>query len=88
MATKTIAWQTGSGNITLTYQGQGDGTITVVSDENNLDIQRSQNITVKTLDNTISRILTVSQAAGPNFRCSDGKAFIPIGSDYFNIKTT
>jgi len=26
MATKQIAWQTGSGNITLTYQGRGDGT--------------------------------------------------------------
>lgn len=26
MATKSIAWQTGSDNITLTYQGQGDGT--------------------------------------------------------------
>lgn len=27
MATKSIAWQTGSGNITLTYTGQGDGTL-------------------------------------------------------------
>ena len=26
MATKSIAWNTGSGNITLTYNGQGDGT--------------------------------------------------------------
>lgn len=27
MATKSIAWNTGSGNITLTYQCQGDGAI-------------------------------------------------------------
>ena len=26
MTTKQIAWQTGSGNITLTYQGQDDVT--------------------------------------------------------------
>lgn len=26
MATKTVAWDTGTGNITLTYTGQGDGT--------------------------------------------------------------
>lgn len=26
MATKSIAWITGSGNITLTYDGQGNGT--------------------------------------------------------------
>lgn len=26
MATKSIVWNTGSGNITLTYEGQGDGT--------------------------------------------------------------
>ena len=26
MTTKKIEWQTGGGNITLTYQGRGDGT--------------------------------------------------------------
>lgn len=49
MATKSIAWQTGSGNITLTYQGYGDGTISVQSDENN-GSARSQVITVQTLE--------------------------------------
>ena len=33
MATKTIAWQTDSGNIILTYQGQGDDPISVQSDD-------------------------------------------------------
>lgn len=65
MATKSIAWNTGSGNITLTYQGQGDGTIVVESDENELGNSRSQIITVETLDGVVSRNLTVSQAACP-----------------------
>ena len=45
MATKQIAWNTGSGNITLTYQGQGDGPVTVQSDAND-DAERSQVITI------------------------------------------
>lgn len=40
MATKTIAWSSGTGNITLTYGGQGNGTITVQSDDNNLFKQK------------------------------------------------
>ena len=63
MATKVIAWQTGSGNITLTYQGQGDGTITVQSDDNNLSVARSQTITVKTTNNAVSQTLTINQEA-------------------------
>lgn len=70
MATKSIAWNTGSGNITLTYQGQGDGIITVQSDPNNLGSSRSQTITVKTVGGAITRNLTVSQAA-----CS-----VPVGT--------
>lgn len=64
MATKSIAWNTGNGNITLTYQGQGNGAITVESDDNN-GAARSQVITVETLDGTKSVNLTVSQAACP-----------------------
>ena len=49
MATKNIAWQTGGGNISLTYQGQVDGTISVSSDANTLGTSRSQVITVETV---------------------------------------
>ena len=64
MATKTIAWQTGSGNITLTYTGQGDGTIAVQSDSNNLYEARSAQFTVRTIDGSnIERTITISQAA-------------------------
>ena len=65
MATKSIAWDTGNGNITLTYQGQGDGTITVQSDPNILGTSRSQIITVETIGGAITKNFTISQAACP-----------------------
>ena len=46
MATKTIAWTTGSGNITLTYTGQGNGSISVASDENDSFEERSQSFQI------------------------------------------
>lgn len=48
MATKTIAWNTGSGNITLTYTGQGNGSISVASDENDSFDERSQSFDIVT----------------------------------------
>lgn len=61
MATKSIAWNTGNGNIILTYNGQGDGTIKCVSDENNLFTPRSKTINVT--GGNITREFTVSQPA-------------------------
>ena len=63
--TKSIAWQTGNGNITLTYQGQGDGTIIVESDANTLGSARSQVITIETVGGAVTENLTVNQAACP-----------------------
>ena len=48
MATLTIPWNDGNGNIILTYTGQGDGTVTVQSSTDNLGQPRSQVITLKT----------------------------------------
>lgn len=67
MATKTIAWNNGSGNIVLDFTGQGSGTITVTSDANDLTTSRSQQIVIKTMDNGIRRTVTVSQAAKPDY---------------------
>lgn len=87
MATKVIPWTTGTGNITLTYTGQGNGTIVVQSDDNNLDVSRSQSITVETTKGgTVSKFLTITQAAGPNFRLSNGDAFAPADYDYMNVQ--
>lgn len=57
---KTIPWNTGSGDIALTYNGQGNGTILVDTDDNNLFSARSQVISVKT--GSITRNITVNQA--------------------------
>lgn len=79
MATKQIAWNTGGGNISLTYQGQGDGTITVSSDDNPLGTSRSQVVTVETVDGIVSRNLTISQAACP-FPVNTTKSYSYTGS--------
>lgn len=48
MATKTVAWNSGSGVITLTYTGQGNDTITVQSDANDSFDAREQSIGIVT----------------------------------------
>ena len=63
MATKTIAWETGEGNIYIDYTGNGNGNIVVTSDPNNLGVPRSKQIVVKTADNAVSRQLTINQEA-------------------------
>ena len=64
MATKTIPWNTGSGNIILNYSGEGDDTVLVSSDTaNSLSTPRSQTLTFKTSGNEVTRQVTVVQAA-------------------------
>lgn len=89
MATKTIAWNSGNGNITLTYGGQGDGQIDIISDENNLCVERSMYITVATTAGSPTRQVTVAitQEAGPNFRLSDGRALQLSDDKIFNVTT-
>lgn len=67
MATKQIAWNTGSGNITLTYQGQGDGPVTVNSDPNTIGSARSQVINIETTAGSpvVTKNLTIRQGACP-----------------------
>lgn len=75
MATKKIAWNDGGGNITLTYTGRGNETILVQSDANNLDVARSQQITIETTNGSpvVTKTVTISQAAKP---------FTPVITDY------
>lgn len=59
MATKTIAWTTGNGNITLTYTGQGNGSISVASDENTSFDDRSQSFSIVTTDGTPEQAISI-----------------------------
>lgn len=84
MSTIQIPWTTGSGNITLTFSGQGNGTIVVTSDDNNLATERSQVLTIS--GGGLSRNVTVTQGAAPNFRTSDGKFMRLADGKYFNVQ--
>lgn len=86
MAQVTIPWNSGTGNIVLTFTGQGNDTVIVSSDDNSLDTERSQAITVKTLDGSIQRRVTITQAAGPNFKTKDGERVRLKDGNYLNIK--
>lgn len=85
MATTTKAWPTG-GNVTLTYGGQGNGTIVVTSDDNPTDADRSMQVTIETTrGGTISRTVTVTQAAGPNFRGYGGDIMRLSDGNYLSV---
>lgn len=88
MATKSIAWNTGTGNITLTYTGQGNDTVLVQSDPNNLYQDRSQVITFSTtVGAAISREVTVVQKMKePNFKTSEGYWFVTSDDKYFTVQ--
>lgn len=60
MATKTIAWDKGDGNITITYDGSGNGTIVVTSSDNNLFEERSKVITVSTTAGSPQQTKTIT----------------------------
>lgn len=60
---KVVPWVNGSGNITLSYDGQGDGQIVVNTDPNDLTVSRSQVIEVIARDK--SKQFTVNQLAKP-----------------------
>lgn len=83
---KIIGWNTGDGNIIFTYTGQGNGTISVSSDENFGDA-RQQTITVKTADGKVKKTVTVRQAATAlNFKTKDGMFVKTKDGYYFNAK--
>lgn len=52
MATKTIAWESGGGYITLTYTGVGNAPISVTSDANDLFEDREQTVQIVTTEGT------------------------------------
>lgn len=86
MSVVTIPWATGTGNITLTFNGQGNGTITVTSDANDLYEERSQTVKVKTTDDSVEVDVTIRQAARvPNFITADNYYIITADNKAFNV---
>ena len=53
MASISIPWNDGPGNIVLTYTGQGNGQVVVTSDTDNLGHDRRQTITFVITDGAI-----------------------------------
>lgn len=79
MATKTIAWTTGSGNITLTYTGHGNGSISVSSSENDSFDDRSQSFNIVTTNGSPEQAVSILVK-------QKGKTF-PVG-EVFNFAYT
>lgn len=65
-----IPWNDGAGNIILTYNGQGDETVTVTSDTDNLGFDRQQIVTFVVTDGAIRNIVETS--SGHQIRTSSG----------------
>lgn len=62
MSEKRIAWNTGGGNIILTYVGEGNETVAVTSSENG-GAARQQVIAVVTTNGAVTKNVTIKQAA-------------------------
>lgn len=77
---KTIAWNKGSGNITLRYEGSGTSDITIESDANDLTEEREQTVVISSVEfPSLSVNLLVRQEAG--------EITVPIGT-IFNFECT
>ena len=72
MATLSIPWHDGPGNIVLTYTGQGNGQVTVTSDTDNLGHDRRQQITFVVQNGAIRESLV--SGSGHQLVTSDGHA--------------
>lgn len=86
MATKTIEWGTGEGNITLTYTGQGNGSASISSDINE-GIDREQSIKVETTvgdDPKSENVLVKQVGLREVFDPSDGE-FVLADGGTFNV---
>jgi hypothetical protein len=70
MASISIPWHDGSGNIVLTYTGQGNGTVTVTSDTNCIDHDRRQTVTFVVADGAIRN--EVGTGSGHFIRTASG----------------
>ena len=70
MASMSIPWNDGNGNIVLTYTGQGNNTVVVTSDTDNLGYDRQQQITFVVTDGAIRH--TIVSSSGHRLKTADG----------------
>ena len=70
MASISIPWNDGPGNIVLTYTGQGNGTVTVTSDTNCIDHDRQQVVTLVIQNGAIRN--DVATGSGHQIRTASG----------------
>ena len=70
MASISIPWNDGPGHIVLPYTGQGNDTVTVTSDTDNLGFDRQQIVTFFVTDGSIHN--TIETSSGNQIRTSDG----------------
>ena len=70
MASITIPWNDGPGNIVLTYTGQGNGTVVVTSDTDCIDHDRQQRVTFVVGDGAIRN--EVATGSGHYIRTASG----------------
>lgn len=81
MATLVKQWLTGTGNLSVTYEGSGDGTAVFTSDENS-GIDRIMDVAFKAGDVVEQRIVTqeglrqpIGLSGGGVFRLANGGRF-------------
>ena len=70
MASISIPRHDGPGNIVLTYTGQGNDTVVVTSDTDNVGYDRQQQITFVVTDGAIRHVIGTS--SGHRLKTSDG----------------
>ena len=87
MATHTIPWATGSGNIILSYTGEGNETVTVESDTANEGVDRTQTLTF-TDGEDLSVVRSVTQIGRRQpFNASDGGFLLSGGGQFLVLKS-
>ena len=73
MAELVKPWLTGTGNLSVTYNGDGDGTAVFTSDENS-GIDRVMDVAFKAVDVVVERVVTQEGLRQP-FGLSGGGVF-------------
>lgn len=77
--TKAIPWNTGGGNIIVTFNGSGDGTVTVTSDTDCTLQDRQQVLTISGGGLT-AQVLVIQKSGARGLITSDGKLLTVLGA--------